>query len=117
MQIVGVKFDLSDNTEFFDVGENVVKLYDKVLCQTENGICFGTVNSVNANGQEVEQKVLRVATQKDIEEYQKICKKQDEVLAEETGNLPAPQTRPAARFHGRSGADTRTRSTVWADAA
>lgn len=82
MQIVGVKFDLSECTQFFDAGELVVKLYDKVLCQTENGVCFGHVNSINAKAQDVSQKVIRIATQKDIEEYQKICKKQTEVLSQ-----------------------------------
>ena len=80
MQIVGVKFDLSESTEFFDAGELAIKLYDKVLCKTENGVCFGTVNSTKVNVQETSQKVIRIATSKDIEEYQKICKKQDEVL-------------------------------------
>ena len=82
MQIVGVKFDLSESTEFFDAGELSIKLYDKVLCQTENGVCFGTVNSTNLKQEGVKQKVIRVATQKDIEEYKTICKKQDEVLIE-----------------------------------
>lgn len=82
MQIVGVKFDYSETTEYFDAGNLNIKLYDKVLCNTENGLCLGTVNSTNLKVDEVEQKVVRIATQKDLNEYEKIVEKQNNVLCE-----------------------------------
>ena len=82
MQIVGVKFDLSEETQYFDANNISIKLFDKVLCETENGLCLGTVNALDPKVDNPEQKVVRVATQKDLDEYQKIVEKQNVVLAE-----------------------------------
>ena len=72
MQIVGVKFDYSESTEYFDAGDLEIKLYDKVLCNTENGLCLGVVNAKNMKVDDVNQKVVRIATQKDLNEFDKI---------------------------------------------
>ena len=82
MQIVGVKFDYSENTEYFDSGDLNVKIFDKVLCATENGLCLGIVNGTNLKIDDVNQKVVRLATEKDLEEYKKIDQKQNTVLNE-----------------------------------
>ena len=82
MQIVGVKFDLADSTQYFDANNLQLILGQKVLCNTENGMCFGEVTAIDVKNVEAEYKVAKIATQKEIEQYKKNIEKQNLVLAE-----------------------------------
>ena len=80
--LVGVKFKPVSDAEYFESNNLELKENENVICDTENGLMFGTVVELNHQKEaETEyKKVVRIATKNDVEKLAEIEKKNKEAL-------------------------------------
>lgn len=83
-KLASVRFRRGGKTYLFDSGNLVLKKGDAVIVETEHGLAYGVVcgNPIGRNGDLDEmtfRKVIRLATDKDEERYEKKCRLEKEV--------------------------------------
>lgn len=84
-KVVGIRFEKTPKTYYFDAGEHTFKLGGGVVVETARGVEYGVVSMLpkEVNDEEVVaplKPIIRVASQKDDAQYKKVVAKRADAL-------------------------------------
>ena len=84
-KVVGIRFEKTPKTYYFDAGNDIFKIGDGVVVETARGVEYGFVSMLPKEISDDEvvaplKPIIRVATPKDDAQYKKVTAKRPEAL-------------------------------------